>query len=323
MNGVIIGDREIGKRAETLDVPTMRADLARILGDRIVRELVRPDGETVESDADLLASTEEIRTEAGAKELRAVYHLAYREVKFSEEGALKADYPARAKFEAMVVNLLEDTRTRLLEAQPNCDWQLVGALVDAVPSDGVAQAQTGKSNAPGSLDPSLAVHQAMMRGERGDDPEGAIRLGGRVHRTEPTRHWRWYIRMVWADVSGAGEWVDPIEVRGGKPGPHAKYAQTRIVRLLPPGGRKNREEAVKLLRRIGTASVVAPAPDLTLEQRDGALVMLSGGMNPALVARALGVSVQQVEALALAADKPKRARRKSEAEADEGAAPVV
>lgn len=321
MSGILVGDREMAQRAETLDVPTMRADLARILGEHLVREVVDHEGELVDASADLLAATEEIRTEQGAREQRAKWHLSYREMKFSEEGVLRAEFPARAKFEGLIRNMIAQVRERLLDEQPNCDWQLAAALVDAVPADGLAQRATGASNAPGSIDPSVAAHQAMMRGDR-DGEGGEVRLGSRVLKTEPSRHWRWYVRMCWFDRSGSGEWVDPIEVRGGKPGPHAKYAATRIVRLLPPGARRNREEAIKLLRRVGAEALVAPAQQLTQEQQQAALVLLSAGMNPALVARNLGVQPSEVEALVEA--KPKRApRRKAEAEADEGAAPVV
>lgn len=317
MNAVVVGDRRLEDRGQTLDVPTMRADLERILGEILVRELTTPDGEVVPATAEVLAGTTPVVGENNQRELRANYHLAYREVRFSEEGVIKVEHPARLRFEALILNMMHNTRAALMEMQPNCDWQMVAAMVDPVSMSGLAQKATGGLNAPGSFDPSIRVMQAVARGEVSDDG-GAIRMGARVTQTAEAQHWRWYIRMVWADVSGSGEWVDPIEVRGGKAGPHAKYAATRYVRTLPPGGRKNREEAVKLLQRVGVRTAIAPAQSMTDEQQQGALVMLSAGMNPALVARTLGVLVADVEGLI--GEKVKRPRKpKAAADGEEAA----
>lgn len=186
----------------------------------------------------------------------------------------------------------------LQEMQPNCDWRLVGAQIRQV--NLASRQMVSQPTEPELRITKVATDEDYAR-------NGAL-LGSASAQYAVRPDVRWMMPMVFADVAKA-ELVDPNQVD-----PEArptsdqvyKYIQTRQLRWLTAGQRKNRDLAVELLRtwektQLEGAESTAPVPAVTLafteEQRAEIVSLRQAGVSAQRIARLLGATVEDVEAV--------------------------
>lgn len=300
---IAIGDLEPARHT-TMDVARMREILADELERIRVRKIRRPDtGEDVPVSAEELSSTVVVERDGQrAVGVRVNYELAYREFRFPQTMLGHLDQGpqfqggAPAKFRAFVRYQLGAQLKALELYQPGLEWALVYALVDPVCLTRTYASVDGRE--PTAEEASIRLAQAVQsmqpssRAER--PPERLSRVMGQTYQEQD---WVWYVRLVFADVSGGADWQDPNVVGGGESKGLSKYAETRQLRYLPRGTRKQRERAIELMTALDKRPVqVAPASKLSPAQRATAVQMLNEGTNVALIARLMDMSPEDLAA---------------------------
>lgn len=287
-----------------LDVARMRTILGEELRRICVTEIRSAEtGESVPVTAAELSSTVVVERDGQrAVGVRVNYELAYREFRFPQsmlpalsQGPQPKGGPPE-KFRQFIRYQLGAALKALELYQPALDWQLVYVLVDPVCLTRTFANVNG--NEPTVEEASIRLAQAvqsMRPTARAETPPE--RLSSVVGTQYKEDDWVWYVRMVFADVSGGADWQDPNHLGGGRSDGLSKYAETRQLRYLPRGTRKQRERAIALMEALDKQPVqVAPASRLTPAQRATAMDLLQQGTNLALIARLMEMEPEELEA---------------------------
>jgi transposase-like protein len=276
---------------DTMSVGRLREVLAEVLGERMARVVRGPSGEEEPATPEVLAGVEVVEQENGRPiGVRPHFELYYREARISQAAALMM---AASQFRGFVLYTLGHMERALEDYQPALDWRLVGALVDPVQLGVMAPRVVGREPTPEEVNIRLATQQWRVSGEQTEPPQRLSSVASALVQHQETR---WYIRTVWSDVSGGADYSDPAGRSGGTSG-LTRYSETRQLRHMPSGTRKNREQAIKLLQRIGAGVVqVAPATGLPPAVRAEARRMAEAGTNLAVVAQTLGYSPEEIAA---------------------------
>lgn len=231
---------------------------------------------------------------------RCAYELRYRKgFNFSQAGL--SGRLEEGLF-AVTVEWMYNRELKVLQdEQPNCEWRLVAAFVDQVNTSAVYQKRMSEDEAStlGQVRAQGDDHYRKMKA--GQNVEY---LGSKTTEIISAPDIRWCVPMVFADIAKAGL-VDPNQVDG-----EAKtttndvyqYIETRQLKYMSNGARKNRAKAVELLKRWETAQQDGawkgvPQPlAFSAEQLEAARAMRLAGVAPAQIAGLLQVDVDWLNA---------------------------
>lgn len=311
---------QVGELAQEFVTQMTAEDLRRISATVLNRwrktEIPSESEGPIPVTAEELQRTEIVEEERGRPVgVRAVYELRYTSFRVRQPQALAG---SREMFEYHVWRLVEESKKLLDQAQPGLTWGLVQFFVE--PQRVTRNADRTFTDTRDGSDVARSMQAALMSG----DTTGNRSLGVNT-KTAPRRveDVVWIYHLVWADLAGGGHFTDPMMAHEQRPGPMARYAETRQLRHMTPAMSRNRREAIALLKRTAESSVAPGVVDaLTAEQRQGILTLHSAGMNAALIAKTIGCATDAVVQVIAAAQPRTPAPLTRDLAAPTGDAPV-
>lgn len=261
------------------------------------------------------------------RDKRARYELRYRKFALSEAGLLTAEHPLTEKhfrYHQIGVPIHDMRRMDLMREQPGLDWWVVAFVVEKkrvdMPSetlrtalDSRTVAGVGFGEAMPSPDPTSYKNQDPQR----TAPEPAFGFSS-IPLITPVEDYHFVVHLAWADISG-GDLVDTVTEHHtadrARESVMSEYADTRNLRNLTPGGRKNRNEAIAVIRtynetqraltgepeprsaRALPAPAPSPGPDRADAMRARVVEMRTAGTPVASIVRSTKLTLTEVRGI--------------------------